>query len=181
MFLQKTQTDIETEGTEVLKRQQMNIRTQLTFRYIGIVLLVLLAVYIFLGTMLKDSMSNRITSELEVQAALTREFFIEKLPAEGDFTYDTIDSLVDRLGKTGKARVTFIGIDGTVWGDTERDGQALRGMDNHLARPEVQDALKNGRAFWIDTATQHRQNFVTSRCQYIAILTLRTLQMEKAL
>ena len=122
----------------------MNIRTQLTFRYIGIVLLVLLAVYIFLGTMLKDSMSNRITSELEVQAALTREFFIEKLPAEGDFTYDTIDPLVDRLGKTGKARVTFIGIDGTVWGDTERDGQALRGMDNHLARPEVQDALKNG-------------------------------------
>ena len=56
----------------------MNIRTQLTLRYIGIVLLVLLAMYIFLGTMLKDSMSDRITSELEVQAALTREFFIEK-------------------------------------------------------------------------------------------------------
>ena len=122
----------------------MNIRTQLTLRYIGIVLLVLLAIYIFLGTMLKDSMSDRITSELEVQAALTREFFIEKLPAAGNFTYDAIDPLVDRLGETGKARVTFIGIDGTVWGDTERDGQALRGMDNHLARPEVQDALKNG-------------------------------------
>ena len=122
----------------------MNIRTQLTLRYIGIVLLVLLAMYIFLGTMLKDSMSDRITSELEVQAALTREFFIEKLPADAHFTYDAIDPLVDRLGKTGKARVTFIGVDGTVWGDTERDGQALRGMDNHLARPEVQDALKNG-------------------------------------
>lgn len=123
----------------------MNIRTQLTLRYIGVVLLVLLAMYIFLGTMLKDSMSDRITSELEVQAALTREFFIEKLPADGNFTYDAVDPLVDRLGKTGKARVTFIGIDGTVWGDTERDGQALRGMDNHLARPEVQDALNNGR------------------------------------
>ncbi len=123
----------------------MKLRTQLTLRYIGIVLFVLLAMYIFLGKMLKDSMSDRITSELEVQAALTREFFIEKLPADTNFTYDVIDPLVDRLGKAGKARVTFIGIDGTVWGDTERDGQALRGMDNHLARPEVQDALKNGR------------------------------------
>ena len=122
----------------------MNIRTQLTLRYIGIVLLVLLAMYIFLETMLKDSMSDRITSELEVQAALTREFFIEKLPSDANFTYDAIDPLVDRLGKTGKARVTFIGTDGTVWGDTERDGQALRRMDNHLARPEVQDALRNG-------------------------------------
>ena len=122
----------------------MNIRTQLTLRYIGIVLLVMLAMYIYLSAMLKDSMSSRITSELEVQAALTTEFFIEELPAEDSFTYDAIDPLVDRLGKTGKARLTFIGIDGTVWGDTERDGQALRAMDNHLTRPEVQEALKNG-------------------------------------
>ena len=122
----------------------MNIRTQLTLRYIGIVLLVMLAMYIYLSAMLKDSMSSRITSELEVQAALTTEFFIEELPAEDSFTYDAIDPLVDRLGKTGKARLTFIGIDGTVWGDTERDGQALQAMDNHLTRPEVQEALKNG-------------------------------------
>ena len=122
----------------------MNIRTQLTFRYIGIVLLVLLAMYFYLATMLKDSMSSRITSELEVQTALTREFLIEGLPTKDNFTYDLIDPLVDRLGKVNNARVTFIDLDGVVWGDTERDGQALREMDNHLTRPEVQDAIKNG-------------------------------------
>ena len=122
----------------------MNIRTQLTLRYIGIVLVVLLAMYFYLATMLKDSMSNRITSELEIQAALTREFLIEKLPATDNFTYKAIDPLVDRLGKTEKARVTFIDLEGVVWGDTERDGQALREMDNHLKRPEVQDALQFG-------------------------------------
>ena len=123
----------------------MNIRTQLTLRYIGIVLVVLLAMYFYLATMLKDSMSNRITSELEIQAALTREFLIEKLPATDNFTYKAIDPLVDRLGKTEKARVTFIDLAGVVWGDTERDGQALREMDNHLKRPEVQDALQFGK------------------------------------
>ena len=122
----------------------MNIRTQLTLRYIGIVLVVLLAMYFYLATMLKDSMSTRITSELEIQAALTREFLIEKLPAKANFTYDAIDPLVDRLGKTEKARVTFIDLEGVVWGDTERDGAALRAMDNHLKRPEVQDALQFG-------------------------------------
>ena len=122
----------------------MNIRTQLTFRYIGIVLLVLLAMYFYLATMLKDSMSSRITSELEVQAALTREFLTEELPTQDNFTYDLVDTLVDRLGKVNNARVTFIDLDGVVWGDTERDGQALRAMDNHLTRPEVQDAIKKG-------------------------------------
>ena len=123
----------------------MNIRTQLTLRYIGIVLVVLLAMYFYLATMLKDSMSTRITSELEIQAALTREFLVEKLPAKDNFSYAAIDPLVDRLGKTEKARVTFIDLEGVVWGDTERDGQALRDMDNHLKRPEVQDALQFGK------------------------------------
>ena len=122
----------------------MNIRTQLTFRYIGIVLLVLLAMYFYLATVLKNSMSSHITSELEVQATLTREFLIEELPAKDNFTYDLIDPLVDRLGKANNARVTFIDLDGVVWGDTERDGQALRAMDNHLTRPEVQDVIKKG-------------------------------------
>ena len=40
--------------------------------------------------------------------------------------------------------MTFIDLEGVVWGDTERDGQALRDMDDHLTRPEVQDAIKNG-------------------------------------
>ena len=40
--------------------------------------------------------------------------------------------------------MTFIDLDGVVWGDTERDGQALRAMDNHLTRPEVQDVIKKG-------------------------------------
>ncbi len=124
----------------------MNIRAQLTFRYIIIVLLVLFAMYLYLGTALKGLLSDRITEDLEVHAALTREILIEKLPPKDNFTYDAIDSLVDRLGQTSPARLTFIDIEGIVWGDTERDGAALRAMDNHLTRPEVQDALQFGSA-----------------------------------
>jgi len=122
----------------------MKIRTQLTLSYIGIVLLVLLAVYFFLGEALKGLLSERITNELKVQAAPTREFLLEALPKEENFTYQAIDGLVDRLGQTGNVRLTFIGEDGTVWGDTERDGEALIKMDNHLSRPEVREAIEKG-------------------------------------
>lgn len=123
----------------------MNIRAQLTFRYIGIVLLIMLGIYFYLGAVLKNSVSGRITSELAVQAALTRAFLVEKLPAAEDFSYEVIDPLVDRLGEANSARVTFIDAAGIVWGDTERDGQELRAMDNHRTRPEIQAALRSGR------------------------------------
>ena len=122
----------------------MNIRAQLTFRYIIIVLLVLFAMYLYLGTALKGFLSARITADLEVHAILAREILIEKLPPKDNFTYNAIDPLIDRLGETSDARLTFIDMEGTVWGDTERDGAALRAMDNHLTRPEVQDALQFG-------------------------------------
>ncbi|MCY4403379.1 MAG: ATP-binding protein [Candidatus Poribacteria bacterium] len=122
----------------------MNIRTQLILSYIGIVLLVLFAMGLYLRSALKGVLDKRITSELEVQAALTREFLIEQLPETEKFSYDEIDNLVDRLGETGKMRLTFIGVDGTVWGDTERDGQALIEMDDHSTRTEVQDANNFG-------------------------------------
>ncbi len=122
----------------------MSIRIQLTLSYIGIVLLVLFAMYLYLGTTLKASLSSRITGELEIQAALSREFLLDALPQTNRFTYE-IDDLIDRLGKIGGMRLTFIDVDGHVRGDTERDGAELRAMDNHLNRPEVQDALEKGR------------------------------------
>lgn len=122
----------------------MNIRTQLILSYIGIVLLVLLAMGFYLGRALEGVLSDRITNELEVQAALTREFLIEELPETDNFDYAVIDGIVDRLGETGKMRLTFIGTDGIVWGDTERDGQLLIEMENHLSRPEVQNAIAHG-------------------------------------
>ena len=122
----------------------MNIRTQLTLSYIGIVLIVLFAIYFFLGGALEKLLSDRITNELQVQAALTGEFLIEELPEKVHFNYDNIDGLVDRLGKTGKVRLTFIDEKGVVWGDTEKNGQSLKEMDNHLSRPEVKKAIETG-------------------------------------
>ena len=138
----------------------MNIRTQLTLSYIGIILLVFFAMYLILEVTLKGLLNNRITNELETQASLIREYLIEELPEEDNFSYGVIDGLVDRLVETGKVRLTFMDEDGIVWGDSERDGQSLIEMDNHLNRPEVQVAIIEGKGirdrFSLTTKTEFR-------------------------
>ncbi len=120
----------------------MTIRTRLIFNYTGIVLVILLGISVYLNHFLKQVLDRRITTELRMQAELTREFLAEAIPEA--FDYDAIDALVDKLGAVSAARLTFVGLDGIVWGDTERDGEELRGMDNHRNRPEIQAALSSG-------------------------------------
>ena len=55
-----------------------------------------------------------------------------------------IDALADQVGGDIKARVTVINPEGRVLGDSYESGEALHRMDNHLARPEVREALATG-------------------------------------
>ena len=79
---------------------------------------------------------------------------------------------MDRLrsASASRARLTFIGINGIVWGDTERDGQHLQDMDNHRDRPEeVQEALEGG----IGTIDRYSDTVMTT----IRILRLTTIEL----
>lgn len=136
----------------------------------GIVLVILLAMYAYLDYSLKQNLSDRITDELKVQANLTREFLLETLP--DTLSYEVVDGFIDRLGVDSTARLTFIGCDGIVWGDTERDGQHLRDMDNHLNRPEVQEALGGG----IGTIDRYSDTVMTT-LRYLALPVVREGEM----
>jgi two-component system, OmpR family, phosphate regulon sensor histidine kinase PhoR len=57
---------------------------------------------------------------------------------------DEIDALVDESARDVQARVTIIAPDGTVVADSALSGEALRTVENHRGRPEVQEALKMG-------------------------------------
>jgi two-component system phosphate regulon sensor histidine kinase PhoR len=55
-----------------------------------------------------------------------------------------IDDEADRLSQLMGTRVTLIGADGRVLGDSDLEGQALADVENHLQRPEVQEARTRG-------------------------------------
>src|SRR5262249_14973615 len=55
-----------------------------------------------------------------------------------------VDSLADAAGRALGHRVTLIDSTGKVVGDSEFDPPALDALENHLTRPEVQEALRTG-------------------------------------
>ena len=55
-----------------------------------------------------------------------------------------VDSLANAAGTALGHRVTLIDSSGTVVGDSEFDPPALERLENHLTRPEIQDALRTG-------------------------------------
>ena len=54
------------------------------------------------------------------------------------------DSLANASGKALEQRVTLIDSSGTVLGDSDFDGEALRHLENHSTRPEVVAAHRDG-------------------------------------
>jgi signal transduction histidine kinase len=56
----------------------------------------------------------------------------------------SVDSLANAAGAALGHRVTLIDSTGRVLGDSEFDSPALDGLENHLSRAEVRDALRTG-------------------------------------
>src|SRR5260370_12897295 len=83
------------------------------------------------------------------------------LPADSLRWPDVARSLGTRLGH----RVTLIDAKGIVRGDTEFDRGALGALENHLLRPEVQQALAlgSGRGKRVSASTNQRRLYVAVR------------------
>jgi two-component system, OmpR family, phosphate regulon sensor histidine kinase PhoR len=55
-----------------------------------------------------------------------------------------LDAEADAIGRLVSARVTFIGADGTVVGDSQVAAADLGALENHATRPEIQQARAEG-------------------------------------
>lgn len=120
----------------------MKIHKKITLVFCVIVALVSVGVFSYLDITLKDFFYTRI------KTALSKEVLLAKMFLEKDFPgyprFKEIDDIADTAGLNLKARVTIIGVDGRVLGDSDLDGDELKNIENHLYRPEVQDALRKG-------------------------------------
>jgi two-component system, OmpR family, phosphate regulon sensor histidine kinase PhoR len=88
----------------------------------------------------RRSLDERIERGLINEARLAAETLSHRQAA----TPAELDAEADALGRLVSARVTFIGPDGTVVGDSELPAEALKTLENHAGRPEVQQARREG-------------------------------------
>ena len=85
-----------------------------------------------------EQVRGRLLAEARLMARVVAQPLAEGRPS------DEIDAIVDEAARDVQARVTIIAPDGTVVADSALSGDALRTVENHLNRPEVQEALKMG-------------------------------------
>ncbi len=119
---------------------RLGLRWKLFLYAVGVSLAVLIPGAFYLQHELRATLSERIERELETDLHAARILF----EAAGARTPEEIDPLADRLGAALGARVTVIGVDGRLLGDSDVDLGRLARVENHAGRPEVRAALENG-------------------------------------
>ena len=144
---------------------RFNIYLKITAVFCVILAVILTGIFLYLDRTLKDYVYTRIESALMKEALLVKLFLEEDFP--GYPRLKEIDKIVDLAGDTINSRVTIIGLDGRVMGDSELDGEELEAAENHLYRPEVQEALNSA------TGTGESSRFSTTiqkRMMYTAVV-----------
>jgi len=114
------------------------LRWKITVSYIAVVILSMLILGTYLLNSLDDYFYNSIEKRLTTQALLASKLVAEK---SGHLDAGGLDLLANQISRDVQARVTIINSSGVVLGDSERDATS---MENHINRPEVQDAGKKG-------------------------------------
>ncbi len=103
----------------------------------------LLLVIVCIDVSLPPYLVGKIQQDLEREAKLARQVFAAKLSAPSP-RIEEINQLAHQLGSQTGLRITIITVDGTVIGESDVAPGDLNEIENHLHRPELQEALEHG-------------------------------------
>jgi len=103
--------------------------------YLGVVVLAICTLSVYTHYHLKTHFMKNLEQDL-YQTGRVIAAIVASQPVS-----ESLDTLCVQIKEWSGVRVTFIGTDGRVWGDSERSASSF---ENHLYRPEVQQALEKG-------------------------------------
>jgi two-component system phosphate regulon sensor histidine kinase PhoR len=116
-----------------------SIRWRIAVPYVALILLTMLGLTVYVSDQVRRARLADLEAQLLADARLMADGAGPLL--RGEDGSDALESLTERWASLLGARVTVIGADGTVLAESQEDRTQ---MDNHLYRPEVQQALTAG-------------------------------------
>ncbi len=116
----------------------MGFRTKLMLSYIVLIALITGSFYFYIDHVLQQEMIEESRVNLANQTQLARLLVISSKGQQPP------QQLAEKVGTVIRSRVTLVAPDGTVTGDSDVGKARLGQLENHLQRPEIQEALKNG-------------------------------------
>jgi len=99
----------------------------------------LVFIFIYLDKNLNKTYMSQLKDNIKKQTQSTKTLLLRE-----DLTRASIDDVVYKTGKDLALRVTVIDSKGVVVGDSELKHDDVLKLENHLARPEIIDTIKNG-------------------------------------
>jgi two-component system, OmpR family, phosphate regulon sensor histidine kinase PhoR len=141
---------------------KLGIRGKLFFVSLGIILISLAVADAYLTRALEQDLTERVRADLEVRLRLVERGATELRAGLEDRA--AWDALADDYGERSEVRVTLIGLDGLVLGDSELDLAELPRAENHARRPEVRQAIAAGYG-----VSERRSATVNERLLYMAV------------
>ncbi|MFZ5995293.1 MAG: two-component system histidine kinase PnpS [Thermodesulfobacteriota bacterium] len=133
---------------------------RLFLTYLAVILVIFAAAQLYASFVFKETLIAGVSSNLESKTYLIKTV-LEKYPRPVLHAYE-IDSMVKDMGRTIQPRITVIGLDGVVIGDSEVPQKNIRAMENHAHRPEFAEALKTGFATSIRFSTTLKKKLIYS-------------------
>jgi two-component system phosphate regulon sensor histidine kinase PhoR len=116
-----------------------SIRWRIAVPYTILILLVMTGLTVYLSQLVRTAYIAQLKDRLVQEAGLLADSLQAKDLETG--SAEALDATVRRYAEIVDARVTIIAADGTVLGESHEDRTQ---MENHLYRPEVQQALSEG-------------------------------------
>jgi two-component system phosphate regulon sensor histidine kinase PhoR len=116
-----------------------SIRWRIALPYTILIISAMSVLGFYLSGFIESTYKNNLEAELATQARMIGNVVAPILPLGG--STNDLDQAAKHWAEILGGRVTIIGLDGTVWGESNED---RTNMENHLTRPEVSAALANG-------------------------------------
>jgi len=116
-----------------------SIRWRIAVPYVALILIATLGLTFYVSDQVREARMADLEAQLLADARLLSDGVEPLLGQEG--SAEDVDALAKHWAELLEARITIIAADGVVLGESHLD-RAL--MDNHLQRPEVQEALSEG-------------------------------------
>ena len=135
----------------------MSFRWKLFLTFLLLLFLALVPVYFWTESWLQAYYRSLVRSQLEDEVRLLLPLLELDDPA--------LDTRLDQAAEQVRHRITVVDSKGRVLADSAFSGQGLRAMDNHLQRPEIQQALRSG---W--GASTRFSDSVKDELFYVAVL-----------
>lgn len=121
------------------QRVKIGVRGKLFLVSLLVLVVSVAASEFYLVPAVERDLTQRIEEDLLVRLKLVAERAATVAAGQGGYT--PWDDLADQLAPRAEARVTFVGRDGFVLGDSEVSREDLPKLENHRSRPEVAAAL----------------------------------------